>query len=101
MKTTCLALATLLYALCAGPVRAAEEEGALAAKGETLYRAYCQTCHGADASHPVVGVKNLHDFVGDEPTFAGIVKNGRKAMPAHTYLSADEFAALYAYVKSK
>lgn len=101
MRTTGLLFAMLACVLCAGFARAADEADPLAAKGQTLYRAYCQTCHGADASHPVVGVKNLSEFTGDEPTFEGIVKNGRNAMPAHSYLSTDDFAALYAYVKSK
>jgi mono/diheme cytochrome c family protein len=101
MKSACIALAIALFALSAEFARAGEGENALAEKGEKLYRAYCFACHGADASHPVAGAKNLHEFTGDQATFASIVKNGRKAMPAHSYLSADDFAALYAYVKSK
>lgn len=101
MNSSRLALLMLALALCANPARASSDEDALVAKGAVLYRANCQACHGAGASHPAAGVKNLHEFVGDEATFAGIVKNGRNAMPAHTYMSADDFAALYAYVKSK
>lgn len=102
MKTRGVIFAFFLLALAAMRTPAqAGGDGSRVEKGAALYRAYCQPCHGRDASEPAPGVKNLRAFEGDEETFAVIVKNGRNAMPAHSVLSEDDLAALYAYVKSE
>jgi mono/diheme cytochrome c family protein len=102
MKPVCVTFAMVLLA-CAAAARAQAGNGdeSLVSKGEALYRAYCQTCHGRDAATPNPDVKDVRAFAGDEKAFAAVVKNGQKAMPAHTYLSEADIAALYAYVKSK
>lgn len=102
MITRCVILASVFLALAALRATAQASEGdPLVEKGAALYRANCQACHGADPSQPAPGVKNLREFAGDEKAFAAVVKNGRNAMPPHPGLTDDDFAALYAYVKSE
>ena len=71
------------------------------AKGETLYKASCLSCHGADGKGERLGVN-----VVDRPVlyraadFAQMVIKGRNRMPETTGVQKADIAALLAYLRT-
>ena len=75
---------------------------------ETLYKAKCATCHGADGSGSAMGKKiGAHDFQTAEvqkmsdAELSDITANGKNKMPAYgKSLKAEDIAGLVAYIRT-
>ena len=65
--------------------------------GEALYAMYCARCHGDHLE----GIGSYPPLIGsslDQAAFTQRVQNGQNLMPAFPELTAEECAALYAFV---
>ena len=106
------ALAVVVLALTAACGK--ESPTDLVAKGEQLYQgeATCATCHGSDLRGTTMGPPFLHEVYapGHHPdaAFQRAVRNGVQPhhwqlgpMPPLPHLSADDVAAVTAYVRSQ
>ncbi|MBL7697370.1 MAG: PQQ-binding-like beta-propeller repeat protein [Chitinophagaceae bacterium] len=67
--------------------------------GQTLYMTHCKGCHGADMKGGVgpdisYRVKNYNN-----ERVANVIRKGAPPMPAFSFLSAQQIAAIVAYVK--
>lgn len=75
--------------------------GGDAAKGGTLYKEACASCHGESAQGAALGVR-----LADRPKlfraedFAGVVRKGRGRMPAFPTFKDEDIAAVLAYLRS-
>jgi len=75
------------------------------AKGEGLYKSFCQSCHGEQFKGNqlfgnVPSLVNLKNRV-DLKDAIQIVNNGRGAMPGISWMTEDEVKAIYAYINEE
>jgi mono/diheme cytochrome c family protein len=98
-----LVVAIFVAAVFAVPVSAHAQNA-----GETLYKAKCAACHGADGSGSAVGKKmGTHDLHSAEvqaqsdAALSGIITNGKNKMPGYQKtLKADDITSLVAYIRT-
>jgi len=72
------------------------------ARGEGLYKSFCQTCHGTELQGNqlfgnVPSLINLKSSVPISEVIT-IVKNGRGAMPSNAWISKEQIEAIYSYI---
>ncbi len=72
------------------------------AKGEGLYKSFCQTCHGQEFQGNqlfgnVPSLNNLKERL-DLTDVTRIVKNGRGAMPSVSWITDGQITAIYDYI---
>jgi mono/diheme cytochrome c family protein len=72
------------------------------AKGEALFKDFCQKCHGIDMVSPGPPFFDLRTFPhGEKPRFVNSVTNGKGLMPAWGgSIKPAEIESLWAYVSS-
>lgn len=72
------------------------------AKGNQLFKDYCQKCHGIDMVSPGPPFFDLRTFPHDDkPRFVESVTKGKRAMPAWgAIIPAGDVQLLWAYVSS-
>ena len=94
------ALSVAAAILAAAPAWADDAE--LASKGRTTYHQYCVLCHGPNLINRGTKTYDLRKFPLDQPErFANSVAKGKGQMPPWgDRLSAEDIAALWAYVKT-
>ena len=98
--------APLLLPLVADPVFASasapEIDQNIAAKGETIYEKYCETCHGVGLENNSGVSFDLRRLRAEEhDRFVNAVLNGKNAMPSwRGVLNEAAIDALWAYVRS-
>ena len=96
-------LAAALAALSGLAISARGQEG-----GAALFKAKCQSCHGADGKGETPAGKAMKagDFGSpdvqkmSDADLAALITNGKGKMPAFKALSADQVKDLVAYVRS-
>jgi len=87
------------------PTRFGQARSAALAAGRKSYEARCATCHGLDGrgGEHATGIANSRTVQGDsDKALVQFVRAGipRKGMPAFSYLSENELAALVKYLRS-
>lgn len=71
------------------------------AHGKAVYLMNCMKCHGEDGKAGINGASNLTASLCEHRGLIGIIRNGRKLMPAYKdLLSEQEVIAVAEYVKS-
>lgn len=84
------------------PVELPPADPAQVAKGQRLFKDFCQKCHGLDMVSPGPPFFDLRAFPHDEKSrFVDSVTNGKRAMPAWgPVINSGDIESLWAYVSS-
>ena len=73
-------------------------------KGETLYKTYCQSCHGTSGQGVIGGAPNFargQGLMKPDASLYDVIVNGKNAMPAYRgVLKEEEFFDVIAYLRS-
>ena len=80
---------------------------ALAQGGESLYKAKCAGCHGADGTGSATGKKmGAHDFTGadvqkmSDAELTDVITNGKNKMPKYGTLKPEDIKGLVGYIRT-